>query len=66
MATQGSNPAFPPQGNPNLTELTKREYFAAAALQGLMAYEGTGQEKIAARAVAMADLLVETLNQKAN
>lgn len=45
--------------------LTKREYFAARAMQGLLsdgAFGGTGSPKIAAWAVDQADELIKALN----
>lgn len=43
--------------------LTKREYFAAMAMQGLLA-EGHYSKFIAEKSCAMADLLIEELNKK--
>lgn len=43
--------------------LTKREYFAAIAMQGLLA-EGHYSKFIAEKSCAMADLLIEELNKK--
>jgi hypothetical protein len=43
--------------------LTKREYFAAMAFQGLCVTPGTAKEN-AAIAVLMADALIEELNKK--
>lgn len=58
--------AFP--GNPEeRAGLTKREYFAALALQGLLAnshspiHNETGRASITKEAVLMADGLIETL-----
>lgn len=45
--------------------LTKREYFAAMALQGLLAYPGEGEfKKFTELSVMCADLLIEELNKK--
>jgi hypothetical protein len=46
--------------------LTKREYFAAMAMQGIMSYPRMQQtnEKEAAFCVAMADALIEALNKE--
>jgi hypothetical protein len=66
MKTTGDNPAFPGAENRNLTGLTKREYLAALALQGLLAHEGTEMEATAHRAVKLADQLIESLNAKTN
>lgn len=45
--------------------LTKREYFSAAAMQGLCSIPNTGItiEGIAKRSVQMADILLEELNK---
>jgi hypothetical protein len=44
--------------------LTKREYFAAMAMQGLMACEYKGTEKqFAKKSVGMADALINALNE---
>jgi hypothetical protein len=46
--------------------LTKREYFAAAALQGLLAYPNNGEsdtETLAKCAVVFADQLIIELNK---
>jgi len=59
------NPAFPsPDGfGTNFPGLTKREYFAAIALQGLLT-KGTGTpEDYAACAVDAADALIAELNK---
>jgi hypothetical protein len=65
MSTTSDNPAFPGAINKNLTGLTKREYFAGLALQGVVAHEGSMMEGTASRAVRLADELIETLNKKA-
>jgi hypothetical protein len=45
--------------------ITKREYFAAMALQGLMACEYKGTEKqFAKKSVGMADALINALNNQ--
>jgi hypothetical protein len=44
--------------------LTKREYFAAMAMQGLIAWP-TGTQDIAAEAVEHADALIKALNTEA-
>ncbi|RYC69676.1 hypothetical protein [Spirosoma sordidisoli] len=49
--------------------LTKREYFAAAALQGLLANPEHAHiefEAFTADAVRLADKLIDSLNQKIN
>ena len=52
-------------GNRSANELTKREHFAALALQGLLASKLYGSCKAAVdESVYIADLLVEKLNTK--
>lgn len=70
MAVDPANlPAFPtPDTALDLSGLTKREYFAAKAMQGITAFHGTyGQGNncliTASRAVEMADALVLELNK---
>jgi hypothetical protein len=49
---------------PNLNGLTKREYFAAMAMQGLLARQSTGSTKdYADIAVNQADALITELNK---
>jgi hypothetical protein len=63
MKTDPNSPAFAKATkNPNLIGLTKREYFAAAALQGLLA---SGRDEIMAAepAVQAADQLIAELGQ---
>ena len=66
---QKTNPnhvAFPQHPNRSRDSgLTKREYFAAMAMQGIMSYPRMQQtnEKEAAFCVAMADALIEALNK---
>ncbi len=64
-------PIFSAQGcsDPDLRGLTKREYFAALAMQGLLASEVCGDfertrtaEQVAQHAVNQADMLIEALN----
>lgn len=43
--------------------LTKREYFAAMALQGLLAYSGYLQHDCVVRSVRLADQLIIELNK---
>jgi len=43
--------------------LTKREYFAAMALQGILSSERGGNNGTVEAAVAHADLLIEALNR---
>jgi hypothetical protein len=61
-----SKPAFyHPDGgldSPN-TGLTKREYFAAMALQGLLALGGVVYQSPVKSAVEYADALIEELNK---
>lgn len=69
--TNSDDPAFPlpPEGDDAIAGLTKHEYFAAMALQGLLASTPSeditpGTCKIFAKdAVYFADLLIEALNQ---
>lgn len=50
--------------NENPTQLTKREYFAAMAMQGLMANNFQGKtESFASKAVLLADALITALNE---
>ncbi len=72
--TNGNEPMYPTTErnwvNQNDTEmvtglfggLTKREYFAAMAMQGLVSYYGTGFER-AEQAVKQADALISELNK---
>lgn len=49
----------------NRKGLTKREYFAAIAMQGLLAYDGLIPHRYNMdRAVRMADNLIESLNKE--
>ena len=64
--------AFPinDNGEPIADGLTKREYFAAMAMQGLCSF-GDGNsfirdEMIPKKAVELADALIAELNKKAN
>jgi hypothetical protein len=58
MKTNPNDPAF---HNPGLT---KREYFAAMALQGLLADNTYNTDVAANVAVDFADLLIEALNKR--
>jgi hypothetical protein len=60
MPTNPENPAFPGALNQNLTGLTKREYFAAQALQGILA--NGGNNYAATEAVQLADEVIAQLN----
>lgn len=70
--TNGNEPAFskaafyhPEGGADNPQEgLTKREYFAAMAMQGMSADTTTPHLTIARDAVSMADALIEQLNKQ--
>ena len=74
--TNANDPVIPhltynqTSGNANgfIEGLTKREYFAAMAMQGLIAncFYGTGipDEQHAIKAVQMADELINALNQQ--
>ncbi len=67
--TAPNEPAFPevqelPQFNRHTYGLTKREYFAAVAVQGLLASTSTGSYQLfAEKAVKMADQLIIELNK---
>jgi hypothetical protein len=52
--------------NPEMGEwgLTKREYFAAMAMQGIISKTGWGEEEAARHAVNCADALINALNNK--
>ena len=54
----GENNGYSPDGGMSI-----RAYFAAKAMQGLIA-EDSGQENIGRQAVQYADDLIEALNQK--
>lgn len=59
----GERAAFPVVGNdPDFGGLTKREYFAAMAMQGLIA--GQWHNSMAQQAVEFADELLEALEPK--
>ena len=71
MSTEQSNPAFPVfnsngECNGDAGGLTKREFFAAMALQGTCAHPELGNqtaERIAAISLESADALIEALNR---
>jgi hypothetical protein len=66
MKTVGDDDAFPHKSQVGFS-LTKREEFAKAALQGLLAYphnKGVGAADMADGAVLYADALIEALNAK--
>lgn len=70
--TNGNEPAFSkaafyhPDGGIDSPQegLTKREYFAAMAMQGMLANTTTQYLTLPSYAVQMADALIEQLNQK--
>lgn len=66
MSTKWNDCAFPMDVScgPNQTGLTKREYFAAMAMQGLATLDGTPEGYIAKYAVKHADALIEELNKE--
>jgi len=64
--TNGDAPAFPQPKDVVWHGLTKREYFAAAALQGLLAKGDVGLESDAEKAVQWANWLIEELNRAAS
>lgn len=61
-----------PDGYVNVTDpydeegLTKREYFAVMAMQGLLARPQVGMDDIPTAAVRYADALIEALNEALN
>lgn len=59
-------PAYPNTQDFIDTGLTKREYFAAAALNGILShpYRGIDPKYVAISAVQYADALINELNQK--
>jgi hypothetical protein len=64
METKANEPAYPNIQVPSLKGLTKREYFAAMALQGLLAdYESESIEDYSKYAVKLADSLIEELSK---
>ena len=72
--TNGNESVFPdmqetPQFNHHTYGLSKREYFAAMAMQGLMANPATinvdGEYLTANAAVKIADKLIKALNEEA-
>ena len=68
--TKPDEAAFSRAGSPNsnpLGGLTKREYFAACALTGAMADPHAPMACfVAAQCVAVADMLIESLNAEAS
>lgn len=68
--TDGRHPAFVvPDSDPVWAYgLTKREYFAAAAMQGMLAnssYDWSGEEEEASeQCLAYADSLIDALNEE--
>jgi len=64
--TNGNDCAYPADSNTQ-TEggLTKREHFAAMAMQGIVShcYKDHPDQRIAESAVMMADALIEVLNK---
>jgi hypothetical protein len=67
MRTKAKGPAFPlisDEGYIINAGLTKREYFAAMALQGLLSdYESESIEDYSKYAVQLADALIEELSK---
>jgi hypothetical protein len=62
--TKPNEPAFASIHTPLLKGLTKREYFAAMALQGMLAKYGSDyQVQNAKEAIYWADALIEELNK---
>jgi hypothetical protein len=65
MKTDPGAPAFPKNGDdPNLSGLTKREYFAIRMAEGLLSAGDKGTNSVAGRAVRYADELIEVLQQR--
>lgn len=75
MKTEGNEPISPTMRDIKNIEqygvhswqfngLTKREYFAAMAMQGIMVFGGEDTRKDANLCVQMADALINALNQK--
>ena len=64
METKANEPAYPNKQVSSWKGLTKREYFAAMAMQGLLAdYESEYIEDYSKYAVKLADALIEELNK---
>ena len=63
METKANEPAYPNIQVPSLKGLTKREYFAAMALQGLLANNNKEYAYCVISAVEFADDLIEELNK---
>ncbi|MGI0488042.1 hypothetical protein ACN4EK_21595 [Pantanalinema rosaneae CENA516] len=75
MPSQPHNPIYPlnnqevPAAGLESQGITKREHFAALAMQGLIAHYGYGEapaadvQEIAAWSVQLADALIEQLHQ---
>jgi len=51
-----------PELNTSPNGLTKREYFAAMAMQGILAKEGYPSQELGERSAAAADALITALN----
>ena len=64
MRTEPGAPAFPVDGSPNLSGLSKREYFAIRMAVGLLSAGDKGTNSVAGRAVRYADALIEVLQQR--
>lgn len=68
MTTYPNDTAFPLKNEPNFDDypgLTKREYFAAMALQGILAndfFQDSEPKLLSKKAVEAADYLIEALN----
>jgi len=61
--TKANEPVYPNKFVPILYGLTKREYFAAMAMQGLLALGGVVYQSPVKSAVEYADALIEELNK---
>jgi hypothetical protein len=64
METKANEPGYPNIQVPSLKGLTKREYFAAMALQGLLANSNIQLDGASANtAILFADALIEELSK---
>jgi hypothetical protein len=62
--TKANEPAYPNKFVPTLYGLTKREYFAAMAMQAFITKYGVDcQEQHTKQAIFMADFFIEELNK---
>ena len=62
MSKETGGPAFPVTNDANVNNqmgMTLRDYFAAKAMQGLLAYGWKTEENVAPKAYAMADAMLK-------